>query len=721
MQKWLLALLPLLIACGRPAEIDLSSGWKIKNINISSISFPDGKIPDSLYEGMTGPEADTSTWQEVKSLPAALTMERKKQLCLLRREVFIPESMKGKDISLYLGKVWDSQVTYFNGVRTGSSGNDYPDFHSDWNVSTFHHIPPELVRYGAVNVIVIRQFSDQQLNFNGAPFIGYTHSVTTYTYAERFMAEYLVMALGIMTLILGLVILAVYFFGRFRSIESLHFGGLSILWFILTLHFWLPGYGFMSWRVQDNIFYLLVGILVAWIYISLESILGFKNIAARVTISVLCLVQAIIALSATVNSPVTGWRFDVMGPIGVLGQIMWGYVIVRGIRAGNVEAKIIMTGYVIFVVTLVHDALMMNRVIMSYAFLTNIAYPCFILSFAIILMRRIAQLNENLMISKTEIEKKNSDLEEVMKLIAESAEELRTISSSVSDSSVMLNIQMENQTESLVQTSASVEEVSGSITAIAGHTSDQDNLVRESGTILEGYLNSINRITGAARQASSLGGRSREVTSSINEKLMLVRDGMLKIKDSSSAIEQIADIINDIAEKTNLLSLNAAIEAARAGQFGRGFAVVADEIGKLADGSVEQAKTIQRIIQGVVSDIENENRLIMESADSVSTLKSAAEDVNNAVNDIMMLCENQEALTARIHEGMKNISSGSNEISIATREQQSAMNEVLSAILSLSEVVEQVNFGTLKMLGISEKLKTRVDILNSLAAVKQAG
>ncbi len=712
-RKILLITLPMFIlSCSRPSEVDLSSGWRGLNIDVSGFSFPEQPIPADIYVNLVKPETDTTSWNKIDKLPAAITMERKKQLCLLRKDVVIPESMKGRDLALYVGKVWDTEITFFNGVRIGASGNDYPDFHSDWNVSISHYIPRELINYGGENTIVIRQFSDQQLNFNGAPFIGNDYRVRCYTFMERFMAEYLVMGLAIMTLVAGLVAIAVWITGRVKNTIPLYFGGISVLWFILTMHFWMPCYGFISWRAQDNIFYLLVGVIVVLIYLFLELILGYRFKYGRIIIFILFLLQAALALTSTVASPITGWRFDIMGPVGVLGQILWGYVIVRGIRDGNSEAKIIMAGYLVFVLTLIHDALMMNRIIMSYAFLTNIAYPAFILSFAIILLRRISVMNADLIVSRGEIERNNSDLQEIISNIMDAVEEIKGIAASLSETSDTLNFQMENQSSSLAQTSASTEEVSASISSIAQHASAQDSLVIESVKVLDDYLNAINRITEAAHLASSLGGRSREETDTINGKLMLVREGIVKIRESSTAIENIADMINEIAEKTNLLSLNAAIEAARAGQSGRGFAVVADEIGKLADLSVDQAKTIQRIIQDVVSNIETENRLVMESVDAIVSLKTAADDVNNAVAEIMNLCDKQETLTGRIREGIKHISMGSNEISTATKEQQTAMQEVMKAILLLNDVVEQVSLNTVKMLSISDKLSGRVDILS---------
>ena len=703
------------VSCSTPSEIDLSKEWKVFHVDIDEMDVSAFGIDCSNNpNACTPPDIRESGWEQVDSLPAALTMERKKELCWLRKEVVIPEELRGQNLSLYLGKIWDTGTTYFNGMSIGVSGREYPDFHSDWNHPVYHYVPEKLINYGGTNVILVRQFSDQQLNFNGSPYIGNTFSVRSHAFQVMFMSEYLVMALGIMTLLVGLTILISYLLTGRRDRVNLHFGGISILWFILTMHFWLPSYGDISWRFQDNLFYVLVGILVVWVYLSLESILKYRIKWARITVLFLLFVQVLIAVTATNNSPITGWRFDVMGPIGILVQLLWGYVIFKGIRDKNPEAGILLIGYIIFVLTLFHDALMMNRVIMSYAFMSNIAYPGFILSFAIIIFRRVAILNRQLHESSEEINRKNERLQSLMSSVVESVDELIAISITVKDSSAVLSNQMENQAATLEETSATLEEVSGSITSIAEHANQQDSMVKGSESDMREYIESLERITEGAQYASWLGGRSSQETSSVSDRLQRVAGGMVKMRESSEAITGIADMINDIAERTNLLSLNAAIEAARAGEHGRGFAVVAEEIGKLADSSVSQAKTIQKIVQDVLADIEEETAVIIESSDSIKEVNKATENVSIAIDAILKLCEAQEKLTENIKTRMYGISKGSTEISTATREQMLAMNEVMQSIVALNDVVENVNDSTGKMVDISDKLAHRIALLNKI-------
>jgi hypothetical protein len=139
-----------------------------------------------------------------------------------------------------------------------------------------------------------------------------------------------------------------------------------------------------------------------------------KRTYIRAIVYIVFLLTVVLASTATNNSPITGWRFDLLGPIAVLVQILWGVIIFSGIRNSNIEAKFMLIGYVVFFMTLVHDALMMNRTIMSYAFMSNIAYPFFILSFFLIIARRVQIIYRRMQSVTQEVKVKNQRLEELL-------------------------------------------------------------------------------------------------------------------------------------------------------------------------------------------------------------------------------------------------------------------------------------------------------------------
>ena len=163
----------LISACSRPSMIDLSADWKFHLSDVSSIDYRTaGAATHRDDEKFIDPAFDASSWSTLPSLPAAITMKREKQLCWLRKEIVIPSEMRDENLAVYLGKLWDVESAYLNGVLIGTAGHHYPDFHSDWNVAVYHALPHQLIRYDRPNVILVRQFTDQQLNFNGQPFIG---------------------------------------------------------------------------------------------------------------------------------------------------------------------------------------------------------------------------------------------------------------------------------------------------------------------------------------------------------------------------------------------------------------------------------------------------------------------------------------------------------------------------------------------------------------------
>jgi methyl-accepting chemotaxis protein len=173
---------------------------------------------------------------------------------------------------------------------------------------------------------------------------------------------------------------------------------------------------------------------------------------------------------------------------------------------------------------------------------------------------------------------------------------------------------------------------------------------------------------------------------------------METIRGSSGAISEITSIINDLSEQTNMLSLNASIEAARAGEYGRGFAVVAEEIGKLADRSIAQARSIQSHVSATVTSIENERRIIENSTDVIENIKKAVDDVNAGIEQIIGLCLQQEEKAGTIDANMNRVSEESDGITVATREQKQIMKEVSESLEHLNTIMYVVMANTSDLL-----------------------
>ncbi len=219
----------------------------------------------------------------------------------------------------------------------------------------------------------------------------------------------------------------------------------------------------------------------------------------------------------------------------------------------------------------------------------------------------------------------------------------------------------EKQSESSSSIAASVEEMSVSVSSVsenalaATQQSEQARtLASEGSDLVAKLLTKIEHVSNAVRLSAegidSLGARSKE-------------------------IENITQVIGDMADQTNLLALNAAIEAARAGESGRGFAVVADEVRRLAERSAEAAKEISTMISGILAS----TTLV------VNQMKQEVRDVDEEAS----LSHGTGQAIAGISQAASNTARAITEVSTAIREQGAASQEVARHIESIARMTEQ--------------------------------
>ena len=153
---------------------------------------------------------------------------------------------------------------------------------------------------------------------------------------------------------------------------------------------------------------------------------------------------------------------------------------------------------------------------------------------------------------------------------------------------------------------------------------------------------------------------------------------MERISDTSKEIQNIIGAIEDIASQTNLLSLNASIEAARAGQAGKGFAVVADQIGKLASDSAQSAVDTKKLIEKALQEIDNGSLITEKTVRTLEEILASMKSFAEAARGIKESSQNQAELLKQIEGGIEQIAEVVQNNSAAA-EETSATSEELSA------------------------------------------
>ena len=155
-------------------------------------------------------------------------------------------------------------------------------------------------------------------------------------------------------------------------------------------------------------------------------------------------------------------------------------------------------------------------------------------------------------------------------------------------------------------------------------------------------------------------------------------DSMKDITEKAGEISKIIKTIDDIAFQTNILSLNASIEAARAGSAGKGFAVVADEVGNLAKKSQEAAQDTARLIEDTITAVNRGAGITDQTAESLHRVSESFEKIDRLVGSISKASEEQSASVKQVTEGIDQISSVV-QTNSATAEQSAAASEELSS------------------------------------------
>ena len=282
-----------------------------------------------------------------------------------------------------------------------------------------------------------------------------------------------------------------------------------------------------------------------------------------------------------------------------------------------------------------------------------------------------------------------------------------------------------NQSASVTETNATMEQVITNINKLNGHVEKQSSNVSQASSAIEEMVANIASVTNTLVNNSANVKTLREASEVGRNGLQGVAADIQEISRESEGLLQINMVMKSIASQTNLLSMNAAIEAAHAGEAGKGFAVVADEIRKLAENSSEQSKTISNVLKKIKESIDKithstQNVLTkFEAIDaSVKTVSEQEENIRNAMEEqgegskqVLQSASSLSGLTQQVKSGSEEMLEGSKEVIRESQNLEKATQEITGGMNEMASGAEHVNIAVNNVNEISNK---NHDAINAL-------
>jgi methyl-accepting chemotaxis protein len=306
---------------------------------------------------------------------------------------------------------------------------------------------------------------------------------------------------------------------------------------------------------------------------------------------------------------------------------------------------------------------------------------------------------------------------------------LQTIIINIGESSRQLSAEMEELAASTEEISSAADAVSNSVEVTSRGANDSAVIAKDAAQAMNETAAGVQSIAensqslfDKAKQASELAENGRKILNVAKEQVLLIskttdqtNELITRLKNQSAEIQNMTKAITEISDQTNLLALNAAIEAARAGEHGKGFAVVADEVRKLAEESKNSAEQIVSLI----STIQNDTEIVAKSVTSnLTNVQDGVYVITNATEAFGHISSSVNQMTNSLEE----VTSTSEQLSAATEEVTASVEEIAKQAVqsaestnTISGSVEEQNATLQEITGVIQEISKKSVELQELA------
>jgi methyl-accepting chemotaxis protein len=278
-----------------------------------------------------------------------------------------------------------------------------------------------------------------------------------------------------------------------------------------------------------------------------------------------------------------------------------------------------------------------------------------------------------------------------------------------------------NQSASVSETHATMEQLTVNIHKLNDHVENQSAHVSQASSAIEEMMANISSVTGTLVNNASNVKTLREASEVGRTGLQDVAKDIQEIARESEGLLEINSVMENIASQTNLLSMNAAIEAAHAGEAGKGFAVVAAEIRKLAESSGTQSKTIGNVLKKIKSSIDKITKSTENVLNKFEAIDSSVKTVADQEENIRASMEEQTTGSKQVLEGVSEVNEITRQVKSASKQMLDGAKEVILESENLEKATQEITSGMNEMASGANQINTAVHEVNDISGKNREG
>jgi len=433
-------------------------------------------------------------------------------------------------------------------------------------------------------------------------------------------------------------------------------------------------------------------------------------------------------------------KYFVAANVSVIGSVIaLGLLVNFGTMAHN--EGIILTNYQ-FLVLIVFSALFCSRRMVIVVSLLSLVFSMVSIirtdllpdkiktvaiidfSFELIVIAAISYMLLRLMettIDKLQEELENKDqlmrIKKLLEAVKEISVNLASASEKMAHTSKSFSNNTQNQAAIAEEINATIEEISAGVENVVNSADYQYNEIiqfaDQASKLSQLIIQMEQKINETLERTAQIEGHAKQGARQLEE----MNVSIATISKSSTEMTGIVNISKEISDQINLLSLNAAIEAARAGDAGRGFAVVADEISKLADRTSLSVKEIENLINANEREIKKGHANVEHTVNKIGIIIRGVDDINKMVAMLAGFMQQQTSVNSEVIKTSKEVKLRAQEIRNASEEQKNASSEIVKSISGINELTQANASGALKLAESSSEILAMADILEKNVAV----